>query len=396
MTLRIALSVHHELDRNTGAAGATMALADALRGRGNEVQIFSLDDFAAKPRHVPGRVWRRVRPAAYPYMLAARLRTNFHQFDVLDFLSGDGGILFPWLGRRRIGERPAMITHGQGLEHVYASAMRDLTRPLDRGWRKPATALFQSLHETRHRLWLVKRSYERADAAVFANKADLGYGNSNFRLGGKECCVSPNGIPHQMLGLPAPVSRVSSRGLGIAVIGDYIPRKGIEFGAQALGPLLAQFPQVHVRFLGTGCDKERVLIDYDGAVHQQITVVSRYDRIELPNLLDGCEVMLFPTIAEGFGMVLVEAMACGLAPVSTRTPGPSDIISHGVDGLLVPPSDAVGLKCALLKMLTNDDLRYRMRINAHRRAQEFSWNAIAERRERLHLSLLRAGSPSQQ
>jgi glycosyltransferase involved in cell wall biosynthesis len=80
---------------------------------------------------------------------------------------------------------------------------------------------------------------------------------------------------------------------------------------------------------------------------------------------------------EGFGNVLVEAMACGVPVVATSSPGTREIVTHGVDGLLVDAHEPAALAAALERLLSEDALRRRMSGDARRRAQAFALRAIA-------------------
>lgn len=82
---------------------------------------------------------------------------------------------------------------------------------------------------------------------------------------------------------------------------------------------------------------------------------------------------------EGFGMVLTEAMACGLPVVSFDCPwGPRSIITDGVDGLLVENGNTGALASSLLKMISDDSLRHTMSSNGIRDVQYFKIERIAE------------------
>ena len=81
---------------------------------------------------------------------------------------------------------------------------------------------------------------------------------------------------------------------------------------------------------------------------------------------------------EGFGMVLIEAMACGLPVVSFDCPaGPDEIITDGVDGLLVPSGDVYALAEKLMVLMSDENLRRRLGQQARQTAQRYEMTTIA-------------------
>jgi glycosyltransferase involved in cell wall biosynthesis len=91
-------------------------------------------------------------------------------------------------------------------------------------------------------------------------------------------------------------------------------------------------------------------------------------------------VFALPSKFEGFGLVLVEAMALGVPVVSTCCPsGPEEILRGGVDGLLVPVGDHRRLASAIARLLAGPDLRRWFGERGRLRAEDFSADRIAER-----------------
>jgi glycosyltransferase involved in cell wall biosynthesis len=80
---------------------------------------------------------------------------------------------------------------------------------------------------------------------------------------------------------------------------------------------------------------------------------------------------------EGFGNVVVEAMACGVPVVATSSPGTRDIVSSGVDGLLVERHEPAAVAEALARVLTDGDLRTRMIETARRNVERYRIESVA-------------------
>ena len=101
---------------------------------------------------------------------------------------------------------------------------------------------------------------------------------------------------------------------------------------------------------------------------------------ELVRLYNRSQVVVSPSLHEGFGLPAVEAMACGVPVIATTAGALSEIIEDGVTGILVPPADAVALNAALRRLLADPDLCRRMgQAGRERVLKNFTWRKTAER-----------------
>jgi hypothetical protein len=90
------------------------------------------------------------------------------------------------------------------------------------------------------------------------------------------------------------------------------------------------------------------------------------------------DVFVFPTLVEGMGLVVLEAMASGL-PVITTTHGPGEIVRDGLDGFLVPIRDPEAIAARLERLYRDPDLRQSMGRNAREQALRHTWQVYANR-----------------
>ncbi len=96
----------------------------------------------------------------------------------------------------------------------------------------------------------------------------------------------------------------------------------------------------------------------------RVGYVAQLERDALVRLYQGASVFALPSDEEGFGVVLLEAMACGVPVISTRSGGPDGIITDGEDGYLVPRDDAEALSSRLARLLQYPDLNVVMGLRA--------------------------------
>ena len=105
------------------------------------------------------------------------------------------------------------------------------------------------------------------------------------------------------------------------------------------------------------------------------THVAHVPTWEMPKIYRSASVFVLPTIVEGMGLVVLEAMASGIPAIVTAN-GPGDIVR---DGIVVPTQDHGAIHSALRRLYDDPALARSLGISARERALEFSWDAYCER-----------------
>ena len=105
---------------------------------------------------------------------------------------------------------------------------------------------------------------------------------------------------------------------------------------------------------------------------------------ELPKLYSGADLFVYPSLYEGFGLPLLEAMACGCPVITSNVSSLPEVV--GDAGILVDPLDVNGLADMMYKVLNNEDVREKMVKKGSKRAKMFSWERCAEETLRVYES----------
>ncbi|MGD8456980.1 MAG: glycosyltransferase [Anaerolineales bacterium] len=113
-------------------------------------------------------------------------------------------------------------------------------------------------------------------------------------------------------------------------------------------------------------------------VKDLVTFLGKKDQGTLPYYYSAADIVVVPSHYESFGMVALEAMACGTPVVASQVGGLAYLIQDGVTGFHVPDQDPVALSEQLLVILNDDDLYHRMSIQAAEYAKGFSWQIVAQ------------------
>ena len=174
---------------------------------------------------------------------------------------------------------------------------------------------------------------------------------------------------------------VDHEGPLIIFAGNFVPVKGIKYLILSLPGVLAKFPDCRATLIGADPNDSvareyQVLADSIG-VGGALTILPKADHERLRHWMRASDMLVLPSVAEGFGLVAAEALACGRPVVSTRCGGPEDIVTERA-GRLVPVGDPDALAQGMIEVLSGDEIDPPERLAASVAAR-FSWDSVTER-----------------
>lgn len=159
-------------------------------------------------------------------------------------------------------------------------------------------------------------------------------------------------------------------------IGRLVGVKGIEYLISAMPGILSKFPDTKLLIAGDGPLRQGLERMAEGLGIKD-SVIFAGPRRDVKDFLNASDMLVLPSLHEGFPNVALEAMACGRPVVACRVTSLPEIIDKGI-GMLVKPRDSKSLESAISALLRNRPLMKSMGRNARLKAGQYSWDLLAD------------------
>lgn len=339
--MQVGFLITGDLSRQTGGYIYDRHLIEFLRRQGCHVDVISV-----------GNIWLG-RSLLSPFWLWA---TGVHRrYDVLI----EDELAHPalWLFNRCV--------HAAGSTHVIAIVHALRYRLLPRSWR-------QRLSRMLERQMLI--SVERIVTVSQHLKAEL----TQLGLPGASIHVVPPGVnvPASIAARPS-----SAHQLQLLCVANCLPAKGIHILLDALHRV--QDSRLHLTVVGDDRvdpaytrSLQRLLVRWALAPQVRFTGTVPWEAVA--RFYTGADMFVFPSLFEGFGIVLAEAMGFGVPIIASAAGAIPELVHHGENGLLVPPSDAGALAEAIAQLAADATLRHSLGQSGRARAERLpSWEQSA-------------------
>ena len=188
---------------------------------------------------------------------------------------------------------------------------------------------------------------------------------------------------------------LNPKSLVVGTVGWLLPIKGPMHLLNAMIKIWQSISDVQLVYVGKG--------DMERALKQQAMKMGVSDKVkflgwrdDVHEIIPVFDLFALPSLNEGMGRVLVEAMAAGKAVVASNVGGIPDLVHHGQNGFLVEPGDVNGLSAAIEKLLADENLRREMGKRGQAMAYNFSEGKMIKKIDALYASLLHRKNKTRQ
>lgn len=306
--------------------------------------------------------------------------------------------------------------------HYWMSGLAGLT--LKNVWHVPMLQMFHTLghmknkvaqsaaeREQAARIAGEEQLLEKADCFVFSTPAERQQIQKLYQHQPQKFNIIPPGVDTSRF-YPIPTDE-ARQAIGVPIgncmllyVGRIEPLKGIDTLIRAISlmdktGIMSECPHF-LAIIGGDPESSEGEISHemqrlqslcdDLKVNDLVIFLGKQNQETLPYYYSAAQVVIVPSHYESFGMVALEAMACGTPVVASQVGGLAYLIQDGVTGYSIPDQDPHILAGRLTTLIHDQDLRSRMGAQANAYAQSYDWQIIAKKISRLYSELLQGGS----
>jgi phosphatidylinositol alpha-mannosyltransferase len=367
--VRIALVSPYSWTYQGGVNRHVEALAEEFLGRGHRVRVlapFDPPDRLSRGLHRAAPEGRKAPEYLLPLGRTVGIPSNGAVSNLAPFPSG--GVLTPRRELRR--ERYDVV-------HVHEPLVPLIGWNAVLGTDVPAVGTFHAYSTKQFPNHVAtalgaRRMFNRLAARIAVSEAAAWTGRRWF---GGHYQVIPNGVRLD----PSPSApRPPGQELRVLFVGRPEERKGLPVLLAAFGALAEHVP---TRLTVIGAEREDVLRYLaDPETMRSVDVRGRVSSEALHVAMREADVLCAPSLAgESFGMILTEAFAAGTPVIASAIAGYSDVVTDGIDGVLVPPGDPQRLAEELQRAHYERERLTAMGEAARRSAERYAWPRVADR-----------------
>ncbi len=351
-----------------GASKIQIKTAEGLEKLGCKVTHIFLEDLPITKRLYRLRFF--TAPIEIKFKMI-KYQLKYGPYDVIDILSGDGVLAFPTAAI--LFPSSARFKRSVGLEQTKWNEV-----VVKRNIAEEKGSFWHFLYFRLFRMLCVRLSVVCAHGVVCNSPYDAKWMAEKKWKKPDEILAVPAGVSRELIKKSSSDDRNPKH---LLFMGRWCSWKGKEIVVEVFERLYKEDPSYKLTIAGISASftADYVMSHFSKHVRQNINVIPKYIEEELPSVAKDAGIFLYPSYFEGFGLVILEAMALGIVPVTWNKYGISCFLKDGVDAELVGENTADEYIARILNLSKNTDRLRNISREAVKTAERMSWENAAEK-----------------
>jgi glycosyltransferase involved in cell wall biosynthesis len=345
-----------------GASSVYLHLAQELQKLNVQNHLFHLENYSDPD--LPSALQK----LSAAFSLKSKILSRAKKTDVVEVGGNIGWCLFKALRSAKLPQRPLLVTRLHGLE--FKDEQAAITEEIAHLIKLPTKYKLFSRHWIN---WQEFKTLELADLVICHTSREADALVTAGLKPESKIRVFPLGVDSDFIGH----RRHRPQSNKLLWWGSWIERKGISTLPRAFELAVRELPHLSLTIGGTNTAPQEVLSYFASQLRPRITVLPLVSKTQYQKILTEHDLFLFPSLSEGFGLALLEAMATGMPCITTLT-GMYDWLEHGDNCYIVPMSAPTALAKAIKRLHENVEFRKIIGDRATVTAQNLSWQNFGE------------------
>lgn len=363
--MKILFVIHTPKNPFTAVYSLHSKLQEYLSNQGHQNTILAPQDFSTL-----NRLPARLLPLLYPFWIAWWLGQKRNSYDLVVFHSYSGWVVNLLRSVVPSFKQFKTITSFHGLEPLYYEALKEEMKANGR-----SLTLRYALVHGKLMIWLIGLSCRRSDLVLCLNSEEQSYMMKKKWADESRIMIHTNGVPEQFfITKDHPV-----RARRLLFVGQWQEMKGTKYLIEAFKILARDFIDLELSCVGTLAEDSTVLSAFPEELRSKIQNRSNVTHAELSDIYKNSDIFILPTLSEGFSQALLEAMAAGIPIVTTPVGASQELLTNGVNALIVGKRDPVALAESIRRLIGSQELRQQMGHEAQNTATQFELEKVHQR-----------------
>jgi len=267
--------------------------------------------------------------------------------------------------------------------HIHEPLMPMFALTASRFSPSPTIGTFHAYNEGRgkgYMFWkkVLNRGAIRLNGRIAVSEPAKHFANRYFK---GDYRVIPNGLDVDKFSAPGPIPSVlKDDAMNLVFVGRVNePRKGLRYALGAYSLLKWEYPNLRLIVVGAGVpDRESYRIMGERSL-DDVVFVGPVSEAELPGYYQNADIFLAPnTGKESFGFIIIEAMSASTPIIASDIPGFASVMTHGREGLMVPPKDEAAIADAIKLLIEKPALRTQFGVDGRAAVERYRWGRVAD------------------